>query len=99
MLRLDLFAAKAAHPLLRIDDKLFERWVDERRAIDETSDRHLPDLYLACGCAQGDEAALLELERTLLPKTLAAISRIRGDSEFVDETLQALRDKLLIAVG
>jgi RNA polymerase sigma-70 factor, ECF subfamily len=54
------------------------------------------ELFLCCGCARGDAEATRVLEAETLPQVVKAISRIDGDSEFVEEALQILRDKLLV---
>lgn len=54
------------------------------------------ELFLCCGCAQSDAEATRVLEAEILPHVVKAISRIDADSEFVEEALQILRDKLLV---
>lgn len=54
------------------------------------------ELYLCCACANGDAVATRALETETLPQVVKAISRIDSDQEFVDESLQILRDKLLV---
>src|SRR5207248_1126922 len=88
MPRPELAAAKAAHPNVRVDDALFARWVDERAKGSTLAELHLADLYLACALAHSDPAALTELEKKLLPKTVPAIQRIRANAQFVDDALQ-----------
>jgi len=58
----------------------------------------LDDLLLAEGCAKGDARALAELERTVIPKVRQAIARIDGSAAFVDEALQAVRERLFTRV-
>lgn len=54
------------------------------------------ELYLCCACANGDTVATRALETETLPQVVKAISRIDSDHEFVEESLQILRDKLLV---
>jgi RNA polymerase sigma-70 factor (ECF subfamily) len=54
------------------------------------------ELYLCCACAQCDTEAMRVLEAETLPQVVKAISRIDSDSEFIEEALQTLRDKLLV---
>jgi RNA polymerase sigma-70 factor (ECF subfamily) len=58
--------------------------------------RNASDLYLCCGCATGDREATRALEVQALPKVVNAISRVEPDPQFVEDALQALRDKLLV---
>lgn len=55
------------------------------------------DLFLCCACAErvAGAAAAFEHETSLAAR--AAIARIRVDRDFVEETLQALYDKLLFS--
>jgi RNA polymerase sigma-70 factor (ECF subfamily) len=54
------------------------------------------ELYLCCACARGDREALRALDGEALPQVVRAISRIDSDTEFIQEALQTLRDKLLV---
>lgn len=53
------------------------------------------DLFLCCACAHGDARALESFEQEALPIAKTAISRVRSDPEFIQETLQELWSKLL----
>ena len=54
------------------------------------------ELFLCCGCAKSDAEATRVLEAEVRPQVVKSISSIDGDSEFVEEALQILRDKLLV---
>jgi RNA polymerase sigma-70 factor (ECF subfamily) len=54
------------------------------------------DLYLCCACANGDSEALSVFEHETLGVARAAIEKIRRDSDFTEETLQELWQKLLL---
>jgi RNA polymerase sigma-70 factor (ECF subfamily) len=54
------------------------------------------ELFLCCGCARSDAEATRALESDTLPHVVKAISRIDSETEFVEEALQILRDKLLV---
>jgi RNA polymerase sigma-70 factor (ECF subfamily) len=56
------------------------------------------DLLLAEGCAKGDTFSLSELESKVMPKVRQAITKIDASSVFVDEALQAVRERLLATV-
>lgn len=54
------------------------------------------ELFLCCACANGDPVATRALESETLPQVVKAISRIDSETQFVEEALQILRDKLLV---
>jgi RNA polymerase sigma-70 factor (ECF subfamily) len=54
------------------------------------------ELFLCCACARSDGEGTRILEADILPQVVKAISRIDSDTEFVEEALQILRDKLLV---
>jgi RNA polymerase sigma-70 factor, ECF subfamily len=54
------------------------------------------ELYLASACSRGDSAAIAILERDYLQPARAAIARVRGTQDFLEETLQDLRAKLFV---
>ncbi|HKE18946.1 MAG TPA: sigma-70 family RNA polymerase sigma factor [Kofleriaceae bacterium] len=58
---------------------------------------HADDLYLACATSHGDPAAVAAFERELSPVARAAARRIDGSVDFVDEVVQATRERLLVA--
>lgn len=57
---------------------------------------HAADLYLACGCALGDPAALGVFERELMPVVRTAALRIDSSGDFADEVMQSARERLLV---
>jgi RNA polymerase sigma-70 factor (ECF subfamily) len=57
---------------------------------------HASDLYLAGACARGDATALRLLEQGYLLPVRGVVGRYNGSSDFVDEVLQQLREKLLL---
>lgn len=65
--------------------------------VAELERRHVVDLYLACGCAQGDAAALAALERDVLPQVQRALARLRLGSDDRVEVIQVLRERMLVA--
>jgi RNA polymerase sigma-70 factor (ECF subfamily) len=58
---------------------------------------HGGDAFLAWACAAGDTTAIGYLDRRFLQAARPAIGRIDARADFVDEVLQELRTKLLIA--
>jgi RNA polymerase sigma-70 factor, ECF subfamily len=63
----------------------------------DPSHPHADDLYLACAAALGQPAAIAAFERELEPVARAAARRIDASADFVDEAVQATRDRLLVA--
>jgi len=94
-----LAEAGSAWPRLKIPEGFFRNYVQERLATTELSSAvhpRLSDLYLACGCALADPAAIAEFEKRYLPKVGAFISQVSRDTAFVAEVQQLLREKLLL---
>lgn len=54
------------------------------------------ELALAQACARGEPDALGRLEREYLPRVRVAVERLDARPAFVDDALQALRQKLLV---
>ena len=54
---------------------------------------HLPDLYLACACAEGLPLAHAAFEARLLPEVNVAVARLRLPPSSVDEVRQLVRQK------
>ncbi len=101
--RLDAILATAAAsvPELQLTDDTFLSYLAERFGPDETSaspfDKLRPaDLYLACGCAYGDQSAIALFRRTYLPKIKAALVNI-GLPEIVEDIGQEVFAHLLVA--
>ncbi len=96
-------SARAAWPGLELERRAFIAYATERLSLgadcggDPLALRHLADLYLACGCAQGSTSAIAGLEARFLSQVRAFISGIDSSSGFVDEVRQALREHLLVA--
>jgi len=94
-----LAAARAAWPLLRVSPERFAAYVAER--LPEGADLkklealQAADLYLCCGCAEGDRTALDALDRGPLRICAAAAARVDRSEAFADEVKQALRHRLL----
>jgi RNA polymerase sigma-70 factor (ECF subfamily) len=57
---------------------------------------HAEDLGLALACAAGHRAALAELDRRFTPEIASALRRVDPSPAFVDEALQAVRERLLL---
>ncbi len=94
----------------RVLERLNARWpgvrVDRARvaqalaacAIDPASP-HMLDVALACALACRDPGALAVFERDLVPDVRAPLTRIAKSDDLIDEALQRVREKLLVAEG
>jgi len=75
----------------------FERHCERVLAEDgDDLQRDAADLFLCCACAVGDPCALQVFETDVLSVAKIAIARIHNDADFVQETLQELRQRLLV---
>jgi RNA polymerase sigma-70 factor (ECF subfamily) len=54
------------------------------------------DLYLACGCAEGDAAALTAFEQHVLPAVRAPLARLGLPPAVIDDVKQGLREYLFV---
>jgi RNA polymerase sigma-70 factor (ECF subfamily) len=96
-----LARARASWPALDLDQEVFARWVAERLpdtpGAADLEALHWEDLYLACGAAAGNRAAIAALEEQLVNQLRGALARVDGSPAFHDEVLQLLREKLLLS--
>jgi RNA polymerase sigma-70 factor, ECF subfamily len=99
---MDLVIARSAFELcrlhwprvaLRLEDLL--EHVGRLDVSDYDLQRHGHDLGLALACAQGDRYAILHLEERL-GDARRPVRRLRVSSDFADDVLQALRERLLV---
>lgn len=67
------------------------------RMSDHADNPHVSDLALARACAEGDRAALAELEARLAAELAGALSRIGLTRAEIDEVGQIVRERLLVA--
>ena len=92
--------ARAAHPHVGVSDVELMTFAGERvRGPEpgaELERRHVEDLYLACGCACGDRAALATLEDATLPTVMRGLGRLGGDDDARREIMQMLREQMLV---
>jgi RNA polymerase sigma-70 factor (ECF subfamily) len=89
----------AAWPLIAIEREAFVKYLAAR--VDTAApfaSLAVEDLYLACGCVQGDEAAIRAFVARLPQDAGAVIARIDPSPEFRDEILQQLHVDLLVGV-
>jgi RNA polymerase sigma-70 factor (ECF subfamily) len=97
-----LDACRAAWPGLDVPADRFVRHLAENLpdegALDSSLARmHCPDLYLACGCAAGDPAALAAFDSNVLDQAVPVLHRMGLSASQSDEVIQVMRAKLLVA--
>jgi RNA polymerase sigma-70 factor (ECF subfamily) len=89
---------QSAWPLVELDYVAFENHC-ARLPLSKSDDARTYDgagLYLCCACADGNAAAVAAFESHCLETATAAISRIRGERDFVQEALQEFRQRALV---
>ncbi|NBD08270.1 RNA polymerase subunit sigma-70 [Corallococcus silvisoli] len=94
-------AARAAWPALPLPAESFVRHLARHLPAGKTLEvlrvLHAADLYLACACATGESAALRAFEQHLLRLVPSRLGRV--SPSMLDEVLQMLRERLLVASG
>lgn len=55
-----------------------------------------PELFLACACLAGDEAALAAFESQFISRVDKAVQGVDPNESFVDEVRQRVRERLLV---
>ena len=94
-------AGRAAWPEIAIKPSIFVQHIADRLDLDGDLEAALQamragDLYLACGCAQGDARAIAAFERTLLPRIPTFLARLDRSRDLADDVAQELREELLV---
>lgn len=91
--------AAAAWPQVKLAPEVFAAHLRERLGEDDTAEglakMHAADLFLACACLHGDEAAWRELDRHHLSRVPQFVGRIDASPAFSDEVRQRLGTKLI----
>lgn len=101
-LREILDACRAAWPGLAVPDDAFVRHLAEHLPDQGDLDgclarMHCADLYLACGCAAQDPAALAAFDGGVLAQAVPVLHRMGLSASQVDEVVQVMRAKLMVA--
>jgi len=95
--------ARTAHPRLAIGEVELMTFAGERirtaQPGAELDRRHVEDLYVACGCARGDRAALATLEEATLPIVMRGLGRLASSDDARHEVVQLLRAQMLVPAG
>jgi RNA polymerase sigma-70 factor, ECF subfamily len=95
-------AARQAWPTVSVPRSELAAYVAARLPADEAPEvgvtrLRITDLYLACGCARGERAAITLFEQHVLGEAYVYLKR--SDPAIADEVLQRLRVRLLVAEG
>lgn len=96
-----LTAARAAWPQLSLPSETFlgylaARLGPEASAQSPLAGSHVTDLYLACGCANAEPAALAALETNFLAGIGAVVHTMQSSALFVQEVTQQVRIELFV---
>ena len=101
-------AARAAWPGVEVPAGDFAAWLGARafrHPVSASQARdpvlalaalHATDLYLACACARGDEAAIARFEARILARVEPALLRLNLPAWAIDETKQVLRCRFFL---
>lgn len=96
-LRQLLEVARATHPTVPVSDERYLEYLAARvQDLDALERLHAADLFLACACADGDAAAIGELERAFLAPLPAIVTRGGIAADLAEESVQALRERLFL---
>lgn len=87
--------ARAAWPDLELDEAGFAAHVEAHGG--DLAALHAGDVWLAYGCAVGNDDAVGAFDREVLSQTGLLLGRMQPAPQLVDEVRQALREKLLVA--
>lgn len=99
-----LQACRARWPGLNVLEHAFvshlaENLPDENDPVRCLARMSCTDLFLACGCAAGLPAAIAAFDKQGLGKVPSVLRRMGLSADRIDEVLQVVRTKLLIADG
>ncbi len=97
-------AVEVAWPMDWVEGGQFGRFLTRRldpgvSAAVALAELWIADLYLACAAINGIRPALLAFDRVLLRDVAPALRSIAGNAANIDETLQIVREKLLVSAG
>ncbi len=90
-------AASSAWSNFTLPPDVFASYLRQRLGDEQITAEQATELYLACGCAQGDVGALRAFDEHFLCEVPSFISRIDSSEPFVDEVRQKVRERLLLA--
>jgi RNA polymerase sigma-70 factor (ECF subfamily) len=90
---------RAAWPQILLEFDAFCRYFGRHAAAGIPPDDRAADMFLACACGEGVAAALSALESAHSRDVARAIASIDSCPTFVEETLQAMRERLFTRCG
>jgi RNA polymerase sigma-70 factor (ECF subfamily) len=94
-LRFDL--GRAVWPQIALEFEDFERYFARHATVDALPpEANAADMYLACASAHAAEGALVALESMLSSEVARAVAAVVPSRAFVEDTLQAAREHLLV---
>jgi RNA polymerase sigma-70 factor (ECF subfamily) len=107
-LDVSLAEAQKAWPAIRIAPEVFvvhlaAQLRDQQKSFDPSEIAgcmealNIADLYLACGCARGDEAALDVFKERYLPEIARALRRLRLSDDQRSEAAQRVLERILVS--
>lgn len=96
-----LAEGRRAWPSIRLDEGHFTRHLARvtAGAEDALVSIRAGEVYLACAAAQGDTAAIAEIERAHLARILADVGRLAGSSAEHADIAQLVRVRLFVSEG
>jgi len=92
-----LARGRAAHPAIDVDDAAFAVYFAPHVEPD-LSTRNAADVYLACGIAHRDPAALATFTSTIEPEIHAVVARLVKDTDLAADVIAAVREKLVVGL-
>ena len=90
-------SAADAWPTIAVDMAAFTQRLAALAPEVDLAKLHVSDLYLAFACSRGHAGALAMLETSYLREHTGPLRKMGFDSAAIDETLQIVRDELLVA--
>jgi RNA polymerase sigma-70 factor (ECF subfamily) len=102
-----LASAEARWQKVRVPRERFVAYLVDRLPTDPPAELLLltlqtmqtDDLYLACGCAEADAAALAEFEAEFVPVATLALRGMDKSGTLTDEAIQLLRERLFLGAN
>ena len=87
-------------PELALPFELFDAYFARHAMPDAVAQEgNAADMYLACASAHGIDGAFARLEPTMIGDVARAVATVDSSPAFVEEVLQALRERLLVRRG
>jgi RNA polymerase sigma-70 factor (ECF subfamily) len=88
---------REAWPGFAVSEARFAAYLEARNLGGGEPPAHAADLYLACACEDGDEAAIQAFDARYSEDLRNVVADIDSSPDFVDEACQRLHEKLFVA--